>query len=160
MSDSEVVIVVQKWNFYFTVFIRRNFFGTRRVIHGLVNKCSSAWALSLLGHKTEVSKQHKAVCIYISLYFVPCLWSWILGNDWKNGTGCWVRPTTAGRLYCRFSSWCGHTKILKNSDCGRSSLVLGVNGECKQKIHVPCSHWLATNAPFTAKTAAMVPDAN
>ena len=29
-------------------------------------------------------------CLYLNLCFVPCLWSWILGNDWKNGTDGWA----------------------------------------------------------------------
>jgi len=52
----------------------------RRLIHGL----SSAWALSLCGHKTGAFKRRKAVSFQIDLCSDPYLWSCILGNDRKN----------------------------------------------------------------------------
>jgi len=43
---------------------------------------------------------------------------------------------------------------LKTGTCSQASLVLGVNGCVQEKVRLPCCHWLATNAAFTAKVAA------
>ena len=47
-------------------------------------KCSSAWALLLRGDETGTFKLRKAFNFKIGLCSDPHLWSWILGDDWKN----------------------------------------------------------------------------
>jgi len=63
-------------------------------IHVCISICkySSTWALSLCGHKRGGFKHRKTVSFQISLCSDPHLWSWILGNDWKNTV-----PSKSGR---------------------------------------------------------------
>ena len=66
--------------------------GTRRFMHRLGSKRSSAWALSLCGHKTWAIKHRKAVTFQTCLCSHPHLWPWILGNYWPKCQleGLWV----------------------------------------------------------------------
>ena len=58
--------------------------GTKRLIHGLVKLTQFAWALLLCGDETSAFKDRKAFSFSIGLCSDPHLWSWILGDDWKN----------------------------------------------------------------------------
>jgi len=59
--------------------------GIKGLIHGLVKKRSSAWALflRLRGCGLGAFKERKAFSLN-RLCSDPHLWSWILGDDWKN----------------------------------------------------------------------------